>query len=182
MKSSFTILLVIFSVLALLSGCGRDSERASATRNNVEFNIQAPTVEAFKAKELKDGTISYYSQMVKFKGKEAEFIIYPNDDGTPLNNIQKENFCKRYRLFEQKVETALADFPQQIRPICRNYSLNVARLTDNDLRNGLNWQNIKIMQDNTIECYTNHEKVSKSLDIVLQFSNSMRLESVHFDG
>lgn len=147
----------------------------------MELSVHIPTVGLFRAEQF-DGSIVCFKHSVQFRGSSTELIVYPNDDGSPLSDDQKENLRRQFRDFEQSVDTALLDFPRQVRRLCDEYKLDIARVPDTKVRNELNWQLIKLLADDGIECYTHNDRVSESLDIVLGFSPRMVLEWVHFDG
>ena len=74
------------------------------------------------------------------------------------------------------------DLPEKLRFFCELYDIDVSGPADDDLRDKLNWHNVKLDRDGTIECYTDNELVSKNLDIVLEFAADGKLMSASFDG
>jgi len=146
-------------------------------------DVEISSLGRFEAQRLEaDGRIYCYSQGIRFKGSQPELIVYPNDDGTPLTDRQKDELRERFLRFSSSVDAALNDLPRQLREVCREYRIDVSELGDDELRRGLNWHNIKLEPEGAIECYTDNPSVSKSLDIVLRFSPDLSLAEVYFDG
>jgi hypothetical protein len=144
--------------------------------------IEIPTIGRFEARRLDDRSIAHYTSPVRFKGGKSDLIIYPNGEGLPFTDARKKELAERFRKFERSVDTAIHDLPRRLRRVCREYQIKLGRVTDKELRTGLKWQIIKLLPEGGIECYTNHRKVSKNFDIVLEFSADMRLVDVSCDG
>jgi hypothetical protein len=99
-----------------------------------------------------------------------------------LNDGQKKLLVERFRKFEQSVDTAMKEFPAQVRKFSSGTVVDLTKVKDEQLLSGLVWQNIKLDYSGNIECYTHNKNVSQDFDIVITFSPSIRIIDIGFDG
>ena len=143
--------------------------------------INMPEIGLLEARFLDSGELLCFECPVTFRNSEPDLVIYPSNDKPPSQKeIQK--LTQRFDQFLARVGDALESFPDMLRSECDNYNLQVEHLSDTQLVNGLEWQNIKLDPSGCVACYAKNAAVTTNFDISMEFSKKCRLVSLHFDG
>ena len=129
-----------------------------------------------------NGELYCFEQEIQFRGQTVDLIIYPDDDGAAPGPEARDELKRIFEQFDAKLDFALSDLPAKLRSLCAEYQIDVAHVTDEQLVANIDWHNIKLQLDGTVECYSSNGLVTESLDIVIGFTKDMKIEYVHFDG
>ena len=147
-----------------------------------ETTVHVPGLGDFLVQRDEDDDEIYcYSKAIQFRGSAAELIIYPNDDESPLTAEQKERLRQRFLKFERSVEAALNQATEMVRRVFAEWGIDTRHLPDSQFWNGHRWSNVKLAGDE-IECYTALEQLEAEHNLVLSFSDDVRLVKAYFDG
>lgn len=117
-----------------------------------------------------------------FQGQITDLIVYANDDGSWPSNEQRAELIARFKRFEDTINITLKQLPGQVRTLLKLYDYDIDHLSDSQIINDINWDNIKLEPDGPIECYTSIPCLPVSFDIVMRFSPPDELEEVYSDG
>jgi hypothetical protein len=176
-----------FSLAMMLSGCGEHavpSHRESVVLPIVNDpgwpHIEFPDVSSFQRDVVANEYIHYIAP-IKFRGFDAELVIYPLPGQSTITPDQFEGLRSRFDRFQAELDAALVDLPRKLRAYGEENGVDlVGDLTDESLLQDQTWSNVKLLNDGSIECYTSNYNLS--FDIVLGFSPDMKLDYLHLDG
>jgi hypothetical protein len=76
----------------------------------------------------------------------------------------------------------LTAIPHALRAACKKYQIEIDDVTDTELIENLEWENIKLDPSGTVECYVRNSRVTTNYDIALGFDKHHKLYKLHFDG
>jgi hypothetical protein len=151
-------------------------------RKGRELSIEVSGLGLFEGQHFEsDGKLYCYLLKKKFKDRIVDVIIYPKDNGDNYTDEDKAEILRRYDLYVEKFDTAVAASPAIIRSKCNEYG-NALELTDDEIINQINVDNIKIESEGEYESYCNAGKIDENHDLVLRFNSAMQVIEVGFDG
>ena len=123
-----------------------------------------------------------FSKAHPFLGQTVELVVYPNEDGTWPSDTQRRELASKFRRFQASAESALHELPSWLVPLCKQYSIYIDHLAPSQLTSGFTWQNVKLLPEGEIECYTMNKSVTKTFNLVIRFSSAVIISDVYFDG
>jgi hypothetical protein len=151
-------------------------------RKGHEVNIDVPGLGQFQGEYFEsDGKLYCYSLKRQFKGRTVDVIIYPKDNGKDYKDDDKEEVIRRYELYVEKFDSAVAASIKLIRDKCKDYGNDLV-MTDTEIIQQIKVDNIKIEGEGEYESYCNAGRIDENHDLVLRFNSSMILIEVGFDG
>jgi hypothetical protein len=140
-----------------------------------------PKIGTFEPKFFDSGELLCFACSISFRGCEPRLIIYPVDNAPPSPDLARQ-LSERFDQFCAGVDKALKKLPKMLRRECANYELQINHLSDDEIVDGLEWENIKLDPSGCIACYVKNLAVTNNFDIAIEFSKKCKLVNLHFDG